>query len=141
MSHEQSIGNVVKVPEIVGKVSEIVVTFSVPPLFPLSPNNCQQQQPSQPPLAPHLGCRESGSALYAYLYEDGCVRCFCSKEHHILQHLSALTWYKTRDDLHNFLRQDNGELKLLHWYLHHASAKTSLFALHQHRANCGTLQH
>ena len=30
MSHEQSIGNVVKVLEIVGKVSDIFVTFSVP---------------------------------------------------------------------------------------------------------------
>ena len=35
MSHEQSIGNVVKVAEIVGKVSEIVVTFSA-----LSPSRC-----------------------------------------------------------------------------------------------------
>ena len=35
MSHEQSIGNVVEVPEIVGKLSEIVVTFSVP-----SPSRC-----------------------------------------------------------------------------------------------------
>ena len=35
ISHEQSIGNIVKVPEIVGKVSEIVVTFSVP-----SPSRC-----------------------------------------------------------------------------------------------------
>ena len=35
MSHEQSIGDVVKVAEIVRKVSEIVVTFSVP-----SPSRC-----------------------------------------------------------------------------------------------------